>query len=236
MRRRSLSVRRRKERRSAGSSAAGVFRSLLRREGHCTRDAFTHPRPVHRSRPLPPGAWEASRQEVLRYIRRAPCRGGASQPDRAGDGRTSAALPSIFAADGENIPDDGLIPAQYGQIIPANGVQMPDDEQISPSIAGGSQIWAGMEKKIPVAHGKIPVGQAKKKGKSRPILVLDSRRLGRQENRLVGRKNEPVRRCNASPVRPSGGEQKHGGSHQRRPPCFRGVIERMRERTGESLK
>jgi hypothetical protein len=58
-------------------------------------------------------------------------------------------------------------------------VQRPDDEQISPSIAGGGQIGAEIEKKTPVAHGKIPVGQAKKTDDRRPILVLDSCRLGR---------------------------------------------------------
>jgi hypothetical protein len=33
---------------------------------------------------------------------------------------------------------------------------MVDDEQISPSVAGEGQIGPGMEKKIPVAHGKSP--------------------------------------------------------------------------------
>jgi hypothetical protein len=199
--------------------------------GLCTRDAFTHPRPDHRSLSCPLGASKASRQEPLRFIRRAPCGDGASQRDRAVDGRTNAALQPIFAADGENIPDDGLIPAQYGQIILADEVQMPYDEQIFSSVAGEGQIGAEIEKKILVAHGKIPVGQAKKTDGRHPILVSDSRRLGREENRLVGRKNEPVRWGSASPVRSSGGEQKRGGRHQRRSPCFRGVVERMRERT-----
>jgi hypothetical protein len=140
-------------------------------------------------------------------------------------------LQSIFAADEENILDDGLIPAQYGQIIPADEVQRPDDEQISPSIAGGDQIGPGMEKKIPVAHGKIPVGQAKKTDGRHPILVSDSRRLGRQENRLTGRESEPVRWGSTSPVRSSGEEQNLSGRHQRRSPCVRGVVDRMRERT-----
>jgi hypothetical protein len=198
--------------------------------GLCTRDAFTHPRPDHRSLSCPLGAWEASRQEPLRFIRRAPFGDGASPPDRAGDGKKNAALPSIFAADGENIPDDRLIPAQCGQIIPDDGVQRPDDEQIFLSIVGGDQIGPGMEKKIPVAHGKIPVRQGRKTDDRRPILVSDSRKLGRVENRLAGRKNEPVRRCSASPGRSSRGEQKHGGRHRRRSPCFLGVVERMRER------
>jgi hypothetical protein len=61
-------------------------------------------------------------------------------------------------------------------------VQRPYDEQISSSIAGGGQIGPGMEKKIPVAHGKTPVGQAKKMDGRHPILVSDSRRLGREES------------------------------------------------------
>ena len=91
----SRSVRCRKERRSREDfypRTAGVFRSLFRWDGLCARELFTHPRPVHRSRPLPPGAWEVSRQEPLRFIRRAPCGDGASQPDRAVDGKTNAAL------------------------------------------------------------------------------------------------------------------------------------------------
>jgi hypothetical protein len=236
MRCRSRSVRRRKEPRSAGSSAAGVFRSLFRWDGFCAWELFTHARPDHRSLPRPTGAWEASRQEPLRFIRREPCGGGASQPDRAVDGKTNAALPSIFAADGENIPNDGLIPAQYGQIIPADEVQRPDDEQISSSIAGGGRIGPGMEKKIPVAHGKIPVRQAKKTDGRCPVRVSDSRRLGREENRLVGRKNEPVRWGSASPGRSSGGEQKHRDRHQRLTPCFRGAIGRMRESRSRCIR
>jgi hypothetical protein len=90
---------------------------------------------------------------------------------------------------------------------------------------------AGDGKENPGCTRKSPVGQAKKKGKRCPILVLDFCRLGRVENRLVGRKNEPVRWGSASPGRSSRGEQKHGGRHRRRSPCVRGVVDRMRERT-----
>lgn len=108
---------------------------------------------------------------------------------------------------------------------------MPYDEQISPSIAGGGQIGAEIEKKTLVARGKIPVRQGRKKDGRRPVRVSDSRGLGRQDPELPGRENEPVRWGNASPVRSTGVGQKRGGRHQRWSPCFRGVVDRMRERT-----
>ena len=74
-----------------------------------------------------------------------------------------------------------------------------------------------IEGKTPVVHGKISVRQGRKKGERRAVLVSDARGLGRIENRLAGRENEPVRWCNASLRRSSGGEQKPGGRHHRLP-------------------
>jgi len=217
--------------RPAVSSAAAAIRSLLRRDGVCTRGLFVTHRPGHRSLPRASDAPEGSRQEPLRFSHREPCRDGASQPDRAVDGRTNAARQPIPASDGENIPDDKLIPLQYGQIIPADGMQMPDAEQISLSIAGEEQIGPGMKGKNPGRTRKNPLEQGRKTDGRRSVRVSDFRGLGRKENQLAERKNELVRRRNASPGRWSGEEQKPGERRYRLPPCFRGVIERMQKCT-----
>jgi hypothetical protein len=110
-----------KSARSAVSSAAAGVRSLLRRDGLCTRDAFTHPRPVHRSRSLPLGAWEASRQETLRFIRRAPCGAGRlSQIVQATAKRTQRSRQ--FSLPTEKIyRTTGLFPRNTGKLYRTTG-------------------------------------------------------------------------------------------------------------------